>query len=94
MTDVVVEYLGSLQTEQGAARNTLAAYRRDLLDFTDFLRDQRRGLPETGPDDIVDYLERLRKRGLKPSSVARRISALRGFYRPARSRPRSWRPRT
>ena len=81
MTDVVVEYLGSLQTEQGAARNTLAAYRRDLLDFTDFLRDQRRGLPETGPDDIVDYLERLRKRGLKPSSVARRISALRGFYR-------------
>jgi len=81
MTDVVVEYLGSLQTEQGASRNTLAAYRRDLLDFSDFLRTQRRALPETGPDDIVDYLERLRKRGLRPSSVARRISALRGFYR-------------
>jgi integrase/recombinase XerD len=81
MTDVVVEYLGSLQTEQGASRNTLAAYRRDLLDFSDFLRSQRRALPETGPDDIVDYLERLRKRGLRPSSVARRISALRGFYR-------------
>ena len=81
MTDAVVEYLGSLQTEQGASRNTLAAYRRDLRDYTDFLRTQRRALPQTGPDDIVDYLERLRKRGLRPSSVARRISALRGFYR-------------
>lgn len=81
MTDAVVEYLGSLQTEQGASRNTLAAYRRDLRDYTDFLRTQRRALPETGPDDVVDYLERLRKRGLRPSSVARRISALRGFYR-------------
>lgn len=81
MTNAVVEYLGALQTEQGASRNTLAAYRRDLHDFTDFLHDQRRALPQTGPDDIVDYLERLRKRGLRPSSVARRISALRGFYR-------------
>lgn len=81
MTDAVVEYLGALQSEQGASRNTLAAYRRDLRDFGDFLSHQRRALPEIGPDDIVGYLERLRKRGLKASSVARRISALRGFYR-------------
>lgn len=81
MTDVVVEYLGTLQTEQGASRNTLAAYRRDLRDFSDFLCAQRRALPETGPDDIIDYLERLRRRGLSPSSVARRLSAVRGFYR-------------
>ncbi len=81
MTDSVVEYLGALQTEQGASRNTLAAYRRDLRDFIDFLHQRHRGLPDTGPDDIVGYLERLRGRGLKASSVARRISALRGFYR-------------
>ena len=81
MTDSVVEYLGTLQTEQGVSRNTLAAYRRDLGDFSDFLHHARRTLPELGPDDIVGYLERLRKRGLKPSSVARRISALRGLYR-------------
>src|SRR3990172_3940633 len=82
MTDSVVEYRGALQTEQGVSRNPLAAYRRDLRDFSDFLHQARRALPELGPDDIVGYLERLRKRGLKPSSVARRISALRGLYRP------------
>src|SRR2546422_464281 len=35
MTDVVVEYLGALQAERGASRNTLSAYRRDLTDFTE-----------------------------------------------------------
>jgi integrase/recombinase XerD len=81
MTDVVVEYLGALQAERGASRNTLSAYRRDLTDFTQFLHDQHRTLRRAGPDDIVGYLERLRTRGLRPASVARRISALRGLYK-------------
>jgi integrase/recombinase XerD len=81
MTDVVVEYLGALQAERGAARNTLDAYRRDLTDFTRFLSDHRRALGRVGPDDIVEYLERLRTQGLRPASVARRVSALRGLYK-------------
>jgi len=81
MTNVVVEYLGALQAERGATRNTLDAYRRDLTDFTQFLNDHRRRLGRAGPDDIVDYLERLRTRGLGPSSVARHVSALRGLYK-------------
>src|SRR3989449_6085376 len=81
MTNVVVEYLGALQAERGATRNTLDAYRRDLTDFTQFLDDHRRSLGRAGPDDIVDYLERLRTRGLGPSSVARPVSALRGLYK-------------
>jgi integrase/recombinase XerD len=81
MTDAVVEYLGALQAERGAARNTLAAYRRDLTDFTQFLADQRRSLRGAGPDDIVEYLGHLRRRGLRASSVARRVSSLRGLYK-------------
>jgi integrase/recombinase XerD len=76
----VAEYLGALQAERGASRNTLAAYRRDLDDFHGFLGSRRR-LADIGPDEIVAYVERLRRRGLKPASVARRLSALRGFYR-------------
>ncbi|HEV8615498.1 MAG TPA: site-specific tyrosine recombinase XerD [Methylomirabilota bacterium] len=77
----VAEYLGALQTEAGASRNTLAAYRRDLGDFLAFLTALRRALPDAAPDDVLAYIERLRGRGLKASSVARRLSALRGFYR-------------
>jgi len=81
MTEVVVEYLGALQAEQGASRNTLAAYRSDLLDFTEFLRRHRCALASLAPDDLIAYLAGLRKRGLRPSSVARRMSAVRGLYR-------------
>ena len=75
------EYLGALQSERGASRNTLAAYRRDLGDFLGFLDGRRRPPATASPDDVVAWIERLRARGLAPSSVARRLSAVRGFYR-------------
>jgi integrase/recombinase XerD len=74
-------YLEMLQAERGASRHTLAAYRRDLAHFLEFLRRQRRALLRVGPDDIVDYIERLWAHGLKPASIARKLSALRGLYR-------------
>jgi integrase/recombinase XerD len=79
--EAVAEYLGALQTEQGASRNTLAAYRSDLTDFLRFLAAGRLGPAAVEPDDIVSWLERLRRRGLAPASVSRRLSAVRGFYR-------------
>jgi integrase/recombinase XerD len=79
--EAVAEYLGALQSEQGASRNTLAAYRRDLGDFLGFVRTHRLQPVAVTPDDVVRWLERLRARGLAPASVARRLSAVRGFYR-------------
>ena len=77
----VAEYLGALQSEQGASRNTLVAYRHDLDDFLRFLTSCRRTPGAASADDVVSWLERLRARGLAPASVARRLSAVRGFYR-------------
>jgi integrase/recombinase XerD len=79
--EAVAEYLGTLQSEQGASRNTLAAYRRDLDDYLRFLSAHRLDPPAVSPDDVVTWLEGLRTRGLAPTSVARRLSAVRGFYR-------------
>jgi integrase/recombinase XerD len=77
----VAEYLGTLRSECGASRNTLAAYGRDLEDFSRYLRSRRLEPPAVTPGDVVTWLERLRARGLAPASVARRLSAVRGFYR-------------
>jgi integrase/recombinase XerD len=79
--EAVAEYLGALQSEQGASRNTLAAYRRDLADFLRFAASRRLAPGSVEPDDVVSWLERLRTRGLAAASVARRLSAVRGFYR-------------
>ena len=79
--DLVAGFLGTLQTERGASRHTLAAYRRDLADFNRYLVRQGHRLMDVRADDVVSYLEHARARGLKPASVARRLAAVRGLYR-------------
>jgi integrase/recombinase XerD len=79
--DAMVEFLGALQAERGASRNTLSAYRRDLASFARFLARRRRDLLTAEAADIVAYVARLRGDGLASASVARRLSALRGLYR-------------
>ncbi|MFL5331773.1 MAG: site-specific tyrosine recombinase XerD [Geminicoccaceae bacterium] len=74
-------FLEMMSAERGAARHTLDAYRRDLADFAAFLG--RRGLaPVTASaDDIRSYLADLADAGLVPATTARRLAAIRQFYR-------------
>ena len=81
MMDSAAEFLGALQTEQGASRNTVLAYRRDLADFERFLVTRRSALVAASTEDVTDYLSALRRRGLGARSTARRLSAIRALYR-------------
>jgi integrase/recombinase XerD len=79
--DPVADFLDVLRTEHGASRHTLAAYRRDLADLAAFLATRRRMVATVEAEDVVAWMERLHARGLRPSSIARRLSALRGLTR-------------
>ncbi|MFN3671133.1 MAG: site-specific tyrosine recombinase XerD [Bosea sp. (in: a-proteobacteria)] len=72
-------FLDMLAAERGAARNTLEAYERDIEDYLGFLG--ARALTDVRSDDIRAWLSDLAIRGLKPSSAARRLSAVRQFHR-------------
>jgi integrase/recombinase XerD len=72
-------FLEMLAAERGAAENTLVGYRRDLEDFSDFLG--KRKLADGRSDDISAYLSDLTKRGFAESSQARRLSALKQFFK-------------
>ncbi len=74
-------FLDMLAAERGAAANTLAAYRRDLEDFSAHLRSARRTVATARGDDIRAYLAALAHRGFSAASVARRLSAIRQLYR-------------
>lgn len=74
------EYLEYAATERGLSRHTVEAYRRDLDDFEEFAR--RRGVNQPSGirrATVTLYLLGLRRRGLAPSSVARRLAAIRGW---------------
>lgn len=74
-------YLDMLAAERGAARNTLEAYRRDLDDFANDLMDAGASIASADTDDLRAHLNRLAKRGLAATTVARRLSAIRQLYR-------------
>jgi integrase/recombinase XerD len=82
MTDRHVEaFLEMLAAERGAARNTLLAYQADLADFAAVAA--AKGQPVAGCDAPVlqAYMAGLQRAGLAARTAARRLSALRQFYR-------------
>jgi len=77
----VESFLEMLTVERGAAENTIESYRRDLDDFAAFSRARRRA-PENASTEIIRaYLKKLSGAGLAASTSARRLSALRQFFR-------------
>ncbi len=60
------------------SRQTVEAYRRDLADAAQVLE---KPLSSASTDNLERYLAELRSRGLASSTVARRLAALRSFYR-------------
>ncbi|WP_316013057.1 tyrosine recombinase [Roseobacter sp. HKCCA0434] len=73
-------FLDTIRAEQDAATNTLAAYTRDIRLFMDFMAP--RGPVETATRaDIEAFLAGLEAEGMATATRARRLSALRQFYR-------------
>jgi integrase/recombinase XerD len=74
-------YLDMLAAERGAGVNTLAAYRRDLEDFSAYLKDHGSSIAKAGTENLRGYLSELSSRGMRVTTVARRLSAMRQLYR-------------
>lgn len=72
-------FLEMMSTERGASANTLAAYRRDLLDFAAEANARGRGLKRATRQDVQCHLARLANT-LAPASQSRKLSALRRFF--------------
>ena len=78
----VVEYLGYLSVERGASPHTIAGYGRDLAEYAAYLDSRGVESPEAVTRDVVTgFIATLWERGLAPSSVERKVAALKGFHK-------------
>lgn len=82
MKRLVGDFLDYLSIERGASPNTISAYRRDLDTYVDFLLE--RGVTDpagvTG-DDVTAFMSRLREQGFAPSSIERKVAAVKSFHK-------------
>jgi len=81
----VEAFLEMLAAERGAARNTiaayLAAYLADLTDFAAHAAARGQAPAQASPDTLRAYMGGLADQGLSARTAARRLSALRQFFR-------------
>jgi integrase/recombinase XerD len=82
----IADFLAYLELERGLSRNTLDAYRSDLLQFGEFLDRRGLELTETRHGDVAAFLTQLAEgAGERPplaaATLSRKIASLRSFYR-------------
>jgi integrase/recombinase XerD len=80
----LTRFLTVLGGERGYSDNTTAAYRNDLAQFADFLR-QAPGGPVSEPQAITaevagGYVAELHRRNYAPSTIARKVAAVKSFF--------------
>lgn len=79
--DLVKEYLTYIQVEKGLARHTLESYARDLARLERWSSKCGKSVAELARPDLRKWIAQLSREGLAPSSVARAVSAARGFFK-------------
>jgi integrase/recombinase XerD len=81
LADAVDEYVTALGAERRLAKNTRSAYRRDLHQYVELLEELgRASVADVSGDDVSLFVGRLRARGLAPTTVARKVAAVRGLH--------------
>jgi len=78
---LLAAFLDYARVEKGLAPLTIAAYARDLHQFADLLKKKKRTPAEARRSDVRDFLDQLYSNAVDGRSVARKLSALRHFYR-------------
>jgi integrase/recombinase XerD len=80
MSDAIDTFIDALWLEEGLSRNTLAAYRRDLTLYAQWLGKRGLQLPATSEADLHGYFA-FRHAGSKPTSANRRLTVFKRYFR-------------
>lgn len=79
ISNTLDDYLAYLAVEKGDAKSTLETYEDDLKEFMDYERDTE--VENLTKDDISDFIAYLSKKGLKTSSLIRKGTTIRNYFR-------------
>ena len=73
-------FLDFLQNEKKLSDNTLQSYKRDIIQYQDYLEENGINYAKISREDIKAYLNYLKQIGKKPSTISRNLASIRSFY--------------
>jgi len=81
MQENIKIFLDYISFELGLSRNTLEAYEMDLISFVTFLESiSIKTLNDVSRDDVLQYMLSERERGMKDTTISRRLVSIRLFF--------------
>ena len=80
MDKQVTLFLSFIRDEKKLSDNTLQSYQRDLVQYMQYLDNNRMNLYKVKDEDIKDYLKYLEDLNKKPSTISRNLASIRAFY--------------
>jgi integrase/recombinase XerD len=79
--ELVDRFLDAIWMERGLSKNTLGAYRADLMTLGRGLSDKNKSIDKASKSDLLDFIADRVEGGAKPRSTARQLSSFRRFFR-------------
>jgi integrase/recombinase XerD len=82
MHELVDAFLNYLSVERGLSHNTIISYQEDINTYIDFLKGAHiEALSSSTKNNITDFMLSQKDKGLAANSVARRLAAIKAFYK-------------
>ena len=73
-------FLEFLQNEKKLSDNTLQSYKRDIIQYQNYIEENQINYTKVSKEDIKTYLNYLKKVGKKSSTISRNLASIRSFY--------------
>ena len=73
-------FLEFLQSDKKLSENTLQSYKRDIIQFEEYLSNNRINYAKIDQEEISNYLKYLQEIGKKTSTISRSLASIRSFY--------------
>lgn len=81
MNEIIIEFLDYLLYEKNYSQDTIKSYQEDLEEYFLYLEEKQINYKKTSYEEVKKYLNYLDEKKNKNSTISRKISALRSFYR-------------
>lgn len=80
MEKQINNFLEFIKEDKKLSENTLQSYRRDLVQFEEYIDSSKLNFLKTSEEDMNNYFVHLQEAGKKTSTISRNIASIRSFY--------------
>ncbi len=82
MKEFLNKFLEYLENQKNYSKNTLKSYKKDILQFIQFLKEEK--ISDFGRveyDDFIKFIGKLKNEGFKEKSIGRKVASIKSFYK-------------